>query len=402
MNTQAATSVPPISIPLCVPYLGEAKAMQWIQAAIASNYVSSVGPYVDQFEREFAAYVGAQHAVACSSGTAAIHLALIVSGVGAGDEVWAPTLSFAATINPILYLGAVPTLCDAETVTWNLDEELLCGEIARRARTGEKMPKAIVGVHLLGDLAPLSLLRATCVAHHIPLIEDAAEAVGGRYADGRHAGTLGTLGCYSFNGNKIMTTGNGGMITTDDPTLARRAKHLSTQARLPGTAYDHNEVGYNYRLSNLSAALGLAQLELLPEILSRKAAIAARYREALVHFSGIDLHEPPPWSRPTHWMYSVRVSRAETGIARDEVLHALRAAGIDSRPLWSPLHTLKPYAHLPRLFAGGAHTGSVAEVLFSEGISLPCSAGLSEADQDRVIGCLRALWQNRGLTTDQG
>jgi len=341
---------------------------------------------VDRFERRFAEVVGSRFAVACASGTAAIHVALRLLGVGAGDEVFLPTLTFIASANPVLYEGATPVLVDSEAETWNIDPAAVVDELAARARTGRRQPKAVEVVHLLGHPAAIDPIAEACERHGVALIEDAAESLGAHYRTGRHAGrhvgSIGRIGCFSFNGNKIITAGAGGMITTDDEALARRAKHLTTQARLPGLEYRHDEVGYNYRLSNLGAALGLSQLELLDEFVSRKLAIATRYDAALAGRAGL---EPPPrasWAVPTYWLYTIRVHADRYGADRHALHQRLRTAGIESRPIWSPLHTMAPYRDAPRI------GGRVAETIFGEALSLPSSVNLTEADQQRVLEVL--------------
>jgi dTDP-4-amino-4,6-dideoxygalactose transaminase len=373
-------------IPLSEPNLG-GNARRYLDECLTTNFVSSVGPFVERFEREFAAYVGARHAVACASGTAAIHVTLRLLGVEAGDEVVVPTLTFIASANPVLYQHARVLLVDAERETWNMDPALVAEELDRRARLGLVQPRAVEAVHILGHVAELEVLADACERHGVALFEDASEALGarfrtGRYA-GRHVGTVGKLACWSFNGNKIITTGGGGMITTDDAELARRAKHLTTQARLPGVEYRHDEVGYNYRLTNLAAAVGVAQLEQIEEFLSRKLAIAARYDAALAGIPGLVAPPRPSWAVPSMWLYSILVEPERYGCDRRDLLARLDRAGITTRPLWSPLHTMPMYRDAARL--GGA----VAEGLFARGLSLPCSTGLRDADQDRVIAALR-------------
>jgi dTDP-4-amino-4,6-dideoxygalactose transaminase len=263
-------------IPLAEPTLG-GNAGRYLAECLASNYVSSVGPFVERFEREFAAAVGSRYAVACASGTAALHLAMRVLDVGPGDEVFVPTLTFVASANPIRYERATPVLVDVEEETLNLDPGIVADELDRRARQGLRQPKAIEVVHLVGHPADLAPVLAAAERHGVPVIEDASEALGAAYVGGllggRAVGSIGRLGCFSFNGNKLITTGGGGMVTTDDEALARRARHLSTQARLPGRAYDHDEIGFNYRLTNLAAALGVAQLEQLDELLAARRAV---------------------------------------------------------------------------------------------------------------------------------
>jgi dTDP-4-amino-4,6-dideoxygalactose transaminase len=374
------SETPPI--PLCEPYL-RGNAGAYLGECLATNYVSSIGPFVERFEREFAAHVGARFAVACASGTAALHTAFRLLGIEKGDEVFVSTLTFIASANPVLYEGATPVLVDSEMSSWNMDAGRVIEEIEARIRSRRKLPKAIEPVHVLGHPAALDRLVELCDRHGIVLIEDAAEALGARYREGpfrgRHVGTVGRLGCFSFNGNKIITTGGGGMIATDDESLARRARHLTTQAKLPGVEYDHDEVGYNYRLSNLAAAVGVAQLEILPECLARKREIAARYQKAFSGVEGLSLPPACSWADPTFWLYSVLIDPDTFGLDRTALFERLRAQRIQSRPLWKPLHTMAVYRDSPRL--GGA----VAEGLFARGLSLPCSVGLTDLDQDRVI-----------------
>lgn len=361
-------------IPLSEPYLA-GNERRYLDECVTTNFVSSVGPFVERFEREFAAYVGAKFAVACASGTAALHVALRLLGIGAGDEVLVPTLTFIASANPIAYERATAVLVDSEVETWNMDPDLVIDYIESAAREGRKLPRAVEVVHLLGHPANIEPILAVCERFAVPVIEDAAEALGARYANGKHVGTLGTLGCFSFNGNKIITSGGGGMITTDDPELARRAKHLTTQARLPGLAYRHDEVGFNYRLTNVAAALGVAQLEQLPSFIRRKLDIATRYDAALR-----DRFTLPPrasWAQSTCWLYSVGIADR-----RDDYLARLTSQQVEARPIWTPLHTMPMYVDAPRL------GGERAEQLAASGLSIPCSVSLSEAQQDRVISLL--------------
>jgi dTDP-4-amino-4,6-dideoxygalactose transaminase len=375
-------------IPLAEPTLG-GNAERYLAECLASNYVSSVGPFVQRFEHEFAAAVGSRFAVACASGTAALHLAMRVLDVGPGDEVFVPTLTFVASANPVRYERATPVLVDVEEATLNMDPGIVVDELDRRARLGLGQPKAIEVVHLVGHPADLAPILDAATRHGVPVIEDASEALGATYVGGtlggRLAGSIGRLGCFSFNGNKIITTGGGGMITTDDESLARRARHLSTQARLPGRAYDHDEIGYNYRLSNLAAALGVAQLEQLPDLLAARRALASRYDAAIDALPALLPAARVPWADPTFWLYTARLTIPDA-VERDRVLDALAAAGIDARPIWTPIHSLAPYADAPRL--GGA----VAERIFAAAISLPSSSSLALADQDRVISTLRSIF----------
>jgi dTDP-4-amino-4,6-dideoxygalactose transaminase len=370
-------------IPLSVPSLG-GNEWNYVRDCLDTNWVSSGGPMVGQFEQRFADATGAKHAVACSSGTAALHVAMRLMGVAAGEEVFLPTFTFAGSVNPILYEQGVPVFIDSEVRTWNLDPRILVEEIERRARTGRRLPKAVEIVHILGHPADMAPVVETCRNYGIAVIEDATEALGASYTKGRFAGrsvgTIGDLGCFSFNGNKVVTTGAGGMIVTDDPELAKRARHLTTQARLPGIEYQHDEVGYNYRLSNIAAALGLAQLEQLGAFLERKRDIAGRYDRAFAGVAGITVPPREDYAVSSTWLYSILVNEALCGgHDRRAIIAALQREGIESRPLWTPLHTMKLYAHFPSI--GGA----VAESLFARGLSLPSSVSLTPDAQDRVI-----------------
>jgi dTDP-4-amino-4,6-dideoxygalactose transaminase len=367
-------------IPLAEPFLG-GHERAYLEECVRTNFVSSVGPFVERFEREFALSVGSRFAVACASGTAALHVALQVAGVGPGDEVLVPTFTFIASVNAITYLGARPMFVDSERETWNLDPELVEREIAARLRSRRSLPRAIEVVHILGHPARIEPILELCERHGIALIEDAAESLGALYLDGnlggRQVGTIGRAAAFSFNGNKVITTGGGGMLVTDDQHLAKRAKHLVTQARLPGLAYDHDEIGYNYRLSNLSAAVGVAQLEQLPLFLAAKRRIAARYDDALADVPGVHLPPRTPWANRSSWLYSITL---DSPILAASLLDHLGQAGVGARPVWPPVHRMAPYV-------GSAIVGdgSVAESIARSTISLPSSVGLTEQDQDRVI-----------------
>lgn len=379
-------SRPDTRIPLAEPSIG-GNAAAYLEECLATNFVSSVGPFVERFEHEFADAVGARHAVACSSGTAAIHLALRVLDVGPGDDVLVADLTFVASINPITYVGARPILVDAEPATQNQDPALIVAELDRRAAAGERQPAAIELVHLVGHPAAIDEVTAAADRHGIPVVEDASEALGARYTDGahagRHVGTIGRLGAFSFNGNKLITTGGGGMIVTDDEALARRARHLSTQARLPGLAYDHDEVGYNYRLSNLAAALGLAQLEELDRLLTARRESAARYDAALAGIDGIHAAPRAPWADPSFWLYTAALDEPDPA-RRDRIIAALGAGGIEARPIWRPIHQTRLYADAARL------GGDVADRIFASALCLPSSSSLGREDQERVIERLAA------------
>jgi dTDP-4-amino-4,6-dideoxygalactose transaminase len=369
-------------IPLSVPNLS-GNERRYLEQCLETTFVSSVGPFVTEFEAAFVRSVNTRHAVACVSGTAALHVGLQVAGIQSGDEVFVSDFTFVATVNPLTYLGARPFLIDANAETWNMDPVLVSEELDRRAARGLRQPKAVLVAHVLGLPADIAPIQNACDRHGVLLIEDAAEALGAGYLAGplagRQVGTIGIVGCFSFNGNKIITTGGGGMIATSDASMAEHAKHLTTQARLPGPEYLHDEIGYNYRLTNLAAALGVAQLERLPAFIERKQQIAARYDGALASLPGITVPPRPAWALPTLWLYSVLIDPATTGIDRKWMLEQLAVRGIQTRPVWAPAHVMPFYRDAPRL--GGA----VGDRLFAQGLSLPCSTGLTDADQDRVI-----------------
>jgi dTDP-4-amino-4,6-dideoxygalactose transaminase len=365
-------------VPLSVPNIG-ARERELVLEAVDSGFVSSVGPFVTRFEQEFAAFVGSRFAVACASGTAAVHIGLVGLGVGAGDLVAVSDFTFVGSSNPVRYQGADVILIDSEPATWNMDPDLLAAELDRRVSHGEPLPVAVEVVHALGQPARLADILAVCDGHGVPVLEDAAESLGASWStgplSGRQTGTVGRVGAFSFNGNKIATTGGGGMLVTDDDQLAARARHLTTQAKVPGVGYLHDEVGYNYRLTNVAAALGVAQLERLPEFVERKRQIAASYDAA---FADTAVTRPPRLAgfESTYWLYSVLLRDT---LDRDRLLDALSASGIEARALWRPLHAQPPYAKALR--CGGA----VADDLFARGLSLPCSTDLTDDDQMRVI-----------------
>lgn len=377
---------------LAEPMIG-GNAAAYLQECIETNYVSSLGPFVGRFEEAFAAAVGTRYAVACSSGTAALHLAFAVLGVGPGDEVLLPSLTFVASANPVRYLGATSVLVDSEPDTLNLDPALIVTELDRRAAAGLRQPAAIEAVHLVGHPADLGPILEAAARYGVPVVEDASEAFGAGWTAGplagRQVGSVGVMGCFSFNGNKLITTGGGGMVTTDDEVLAQRARHLSTQARLPGRSYDHDALGYNYRLTNLAAALGLAQLECLPDLLAGRRANAAAYDAGIARIPGLLPAARAPWADPSYWLYTARLSSANSEL-RDRVLDRLAALGVGARPIWTPLHLTRLYADAPRL--GGA----VAEAVHTAALSLPSSSFLSEEDHARVLGALASAIDRDG------
>lgn len=378
-------------IPLSVPEIGGAE-WTYIKDCLDTGWVSSVGSYVDRFERELAAAVGCPHAVATVSGTAALHVALMLAGVEAGDEVVVSDLTFIAPANAVRYIGAHPVFVDAEPAYWQLDagkleDFLLKGcrhghDGLRNAATGRRIA-AILPVHILGSVCDMDPILSLAGRFGIPVVEDATEALGATYK-GRPAGSLGLLGCLSFNGNKLITTGGGGMIVTADARLAGRARYLTTQAKEDPVEFVHGAVGYNYRLPNVLAAMGCAQLERLGEYLSRKRATASVYERQLAGLAGVAPMIEPPDTSSTFWLYTARIDAAQAGAGSREILRALEDQRIQSRPLWQPMH-LSP-AHADAF----ATDCTVAERLNRECLSLPCSVGLTAEQQERVIDALTA------------
>ncbi|WP_242393683.1 aminotransferase class I/II-fold pyridoxal phosphate-dependent enzyme [Anaeromyxobacter oryzisoli] len=371
---------------LSVPHLGE-REERYVREAFASNWITSAGPQLEAFERAFAARVG-RPAVALASGTAALHLGLRLLGVGPGTEVIVSDLTFVASVNPIRYLGASPVLVDADPATWTMDPARLAEALEDRAKRGRR-PRAVVVVHLFGQCADLDPILEICRRHGIPVLEDAAEALGSLY-HGRPAGTLGDVGAFSFNGNKIITTSGGGMLVASRPEWVERARHWSTQAREPGAAYHHLELGYNYRLSNVLAAIGRGQLEVLDERIAQRRAVERCYREAFAGVPGLSPMPEAPYGFHTHWLSCFLVDEDAAGASRDDVLRALAAREIEARPLWKPMHLQPLHAGCPR------YGGEVAEELFERGLCLPSSSSLAPEDQAEVIDTvLRVLRAGR-------
>jgi dTDP-4-amino-4,6-dideoxygalactose transaminase len=353
------------------------REQEYIAEVFASNWIAPLGPQVDAFEQEFCAATGAQHALALSSGTAALHLALRLTGVGPGDEVLVSTLTFSASVNPIRYEGGIPTFIDSERESWNMDPGLLAETLAARAEAG-RLPKAVVVVHLYGQSANLAPIMAACQEYGVPLIEDAAEALGATYR-GQAPGTFGKAGIFSFNGNKIITTSGGGMLVSDDKAFIDQARKLATQARDPAPHYQHSEIGYNYRLSNVLAGIGRAQLAVLADRVRARRANFDYYYQALSPLPGLQFMPEAAWGRHNRWLTVLTIDPARFGADREAVRLALEAENIEARPVWKPMH-LQP------VFAGYAAVGGrVAEALFRDGLCLPSGSSLSRADLARVV-----------------
>lgn len=373
-------------IPLCIPHLG-GNEWQYVKECLDTNFVSSVGPFVDRFERAIAARMGAAYAVATVNGTAALHVALRVAGVKANDEVLVSTLTFIAPVNAIRYLGAVPVFIDAEPDHWQMDghavADFLNQQCVRRNgglfnRASGRQVRAIVPVHILGHPVDMDAILALARQFDLRVIEDATESLGAEYR-GRRVGTLGDIGCFSFNGNKLITTGGGGMIVTDDKVLADNAKYLTTQAKDDAVEFVHGEIGYNYRLTNIQAALGVAQLERLDDHIAAKRAITRRYDAELGGLSGVGIPMVASWASSVHWLYTVRIDPHAFGQTSRQLMQTLQDAGVQSRPLWQPAHRSPSQADVPSCDC------PVADRLNGEALSLPSSVGLTNAEQDRVI-----------------
>ncbi len=364
---------------LSVPHMSE-REERYVRDAFASNWLSSVGPHLDAFEREFSDAIG-RPCVALSSGTAALHLGLRLLDTGPDDEVLVSDLTFVASVNPIRYLGATPVLVDSDPATWTMSPALLAEALADRARRG-RLPRAVVVVHLYGQTADMSPILDACRQYDVPVLEDAAEALGAS-CRGRPAGSLGAVAAFSFNGNKIITTTGGGMLAAARPEWVEKARHWSTQAREPGIAYHHVEIGHNYRLSNVLAAIGRGQLEVLGERVRQRRAVEARYREALADLPGLTPMPEAPYGVHTHWLSCFLVDAGALGASRDELIAALAAADVEARPVWKPMHLQPLYAGCER------YGGAVAQDLFERGLCLPSSSSLSPSDQDRVVDAIR-------------
>ena len=373
---------PPIRIFLSPPDVGPDER-ELLLDAFDSNWIAPLGPHVDAFEVEVAAYVGAEHAVALSSGTAALHLALLEAGVRPGDEVLCSTLTFVATANAIRYVGAEPVFVDATRDDWNLDVELVAEELRAAARDGRRIG-AVVAVDLYGRCCDYDALEPVCAEYEVPLIEDAAEALGSSYRS-RSAGTFGSMGVFSFNGNKILTTSGGGMLITDDAEVAAHVRHLATQAREPAPHYEHAEVGYNYRMSNLLAAVGRGQLRNLDAKIARRREIRRRYEEKLGDLPGVSFAIDREDAPSNSWLTVLTIDPEPAGADREAVRRHLRAHGIEARPVWKPMHLQPAYA------ADRTLRGEVAAGLFTDGLCLPSGSSLSDRDQDEICDLARSV-----------
>jgi dTDP-4-amino-4,6-dideoxygalactose transaminase len=375
----------------------------FIHEAFASNYIAPLGPMVDAFEREFADYTGIPHCLALASGTAAMHLALRELGVGPGDEVLASSLTFIGSVTPGAFLGASVAFIDSDQESWNMDPNLLVAELAECARRG-KLPKVVIPTDLYGQCCHWEPIKQVCDGYEIPVVADSAEAMGARYqtlsdsgisasqrldlaAFSHHAGFGAKAAVFSFNGNKIITTSGGGMLASEDGGLIEHARKLSQQAREPAPHYEHAEIGYNYRMSNILAAIGRGQLRVLDARVAAKKHIFEQYRQLLADLPGITFMPETPYGRCNRWLTVILIDRAEFGSTPEQVRLALEAENIESRPIWKPMH-LQP------VFRGcRVRGGSVSEGLFRDGLCLPSGTAMGEGDVERVgkiiRGCLK-------------
>jgi perosamine synthetase len=392
VQTASPAAATPEFIPLIVP---EIRGHEWdyIKECLDTNWVSSVGTYVERFEKMVAERAGAQYAVATVNGTSALHIALLLAGVQPDDEVLTSTLTFIAPANAIRYVGAWPIFLDADPVYWQIDpvavksfleNDCQWDGITLRNRHTNRRIGAILPVHILGHPADIQPILDLAATYSLPVIEDATESLGSRYR-GRSPGSLAHVGCFSFNGNKIITTGGGGMLVTDNSDWAARAKYLSTQAKDDPIEYIHNTVGYNYRMTNMLAAMGCAQIEQLDEFVEAKRKIAARYLDSLAQVPGIHLPQEAEWATSSFWMFTVLIDENVASIPSRELLRELSSQNIQTRPLWQPMHQSR--AHSPI----GSPPCPNAEALYRQALSLPCSVGLTWPQQSRVIDAIAQI-----------
>ncbi len=367
---------------LSPPHMG-AEERTLLLDAFDSNWVAPLGPHVDAFEKEMSARLGGLHALALSSGTGGLHLALELLGVGRDDEVLVSSLTFAASANPVTYLGAKPVFLDSEAATWNLDPDLLAEELEACAKRGT-LPKALVVVDLYGQCADYERILPICERHGVPVVEDAAEALGATFR-GQAAGSFGAMGVLSFNGNKIITTSGGGMLLSKNKAFIDQARFLSTQARDPAPHYEHSHIGYNYRLSNLLAGVGRGQLRLLDERVKTRRATNAFYRRALSELPGIGFLPLSAKGEWNAWLSVITVEPKLFGTDREAIRLALEKENIESRPVWKPMH-LQPVFKGCRM-----RGGAVSEAAFEKGLCLPSGTAMTDGDRQRVVEVLRAL-----------
>ena len=369
---------------LSPPHMGDDE-IALVMEAFRSNWIAPLGPNVDAFETELCTFVGSSYGAALSSGTAAIHLGLRLLGVGQGDKVFCSTLTFAASANPIVYQGAEPVFIDSEASSWNLCPKALEKAFFVAAKEGWR-PKAVIVVNLYGQSADMDPIIELCRSYDVPLLEDAAESLGATYK-GRQSGTFGKIGIFSFNGNKIITTSGGGMLVSDDEEIVRRARFLATQARDPAPHYQHSEIGYNYRMSNILAGVGRGQLGVLQSRVHARRAVFERYRQGLADVGLLEWMPEPEWSVSNRWLTTATVSSISK-YGREEIIWRLSGEMIEARPVWKPMH-LQPVFSGARYFTAG--NVSIADDLFDRGICLPSGSNMTDGQLDRVISTLRSI-----------
>lgn len=363
------------------------KEQEFVKEAFDTNWVAPLGPNVDGLEKELAGYAGISHGAALSSGTAAIHLALKLAGVQEGDIVFVPTLTFSATCNPVVYEKAVPVFIDSEAGTWNMSPKAL-----EKAFEKYPSPKAVIVVHLYGTPAKLDEIMEICEKHGTTLIEDAAESLSSTYK-GRQTGTFGKFGIYSFNGNKIITTSGGGMLVSEDEELIKKARFLSTQARDPARHYQHSQIGYNYRMSNITAGIGRGQLMFLEEHKRLKKAIYEKYKEAFSDIGEIRMNPLNPEGDANCWLSCMTIAE-DSKVTKDMILDAMEKENIEARPIWKPMHLQPVFANFDfiTMDEGGK---SLAEDIFDRGLCLPSDIKNTDEDMERIIGIVRGLWYEK-------
>ncbi len=372
---------------LSTPHMG-GNELKFIQKAFADNWVAPLGANVNGFESDLEEYLGnGTHVAVTSAGTAALHLALVMLEIGTGDEVFCQSMTFAASANPIAYVGATPVFIDSEKDTWNMCPEALREALENRAQSG-RLPKAVIVVHLYGMPAKMDELTALCEEYNVPLLEDAAEALGSSYK-GVKCGTFGKMAILSFNGNKIITTSGGGALVTKDPALKKKCIFLSTQARDAAAHYEHTQIGYNYRLSNISAGIGRGQMEVLDERVAARRRNQSFYSELFKEVEGIDVFtEPNDDFYSNHWLTSILVDPTKTGFTREDMRLKLLNRGIESRPLWKPMH-MQP------VFKGADFFGSgVSGELFRDGLCMPSGSNLGPEEHERIAAAIHSLVPN--------
>lgn len=361
---------------------------KYIKDAFDSNWIAPLGPNVDEFERELASFVGVKGGAAVSSGTAAIHLALRLLNVQEGDTVFCSSFTFVASANPIVYLGAKPVFIDSEPETWNMSPQALALALHDADKAG-KLPKAVILVHLYGQSAKLDEILSLCNRYDVPIIEDAAESLGSTYK-GKASGTFGKFGVYSFNGNKIITTSGGGMLISNDVEALERARLLATQAKDPAPHYEHSEIGYNYRMSNILAGIGRGQLEVLEDRVRARRAIYKRYYESLSFIPGFYFMPELENTRSNRWLTTLTIDENESGTSSGKLLRTLAEENIEARPMWKPLH-LQPLFKGKKYYPHSKNE-DMSQYLFQSGICLPSGSNMLEEDQQRVIqGILKAV-----------